>query len=344
VIPGHSGDVTARGEGPESGHFSFDIAIAAVGFGDTMANMDVPQDGAGAMSTYRSVVWAIEVWDPARILVDDDVSQRTAATVSVVAAQHGGTFLWCSDDDDADEVPYYCWYIRLPQDEHRRRTPENVPVAVDSVHRALEASLPAPFDDWAMYPDEDLSFDEELNAYFRDAYADLLDVIDARLLPLRCDGAETLDPVAKCYGDRLSDGSLVADYTIWLCRPQTSIAWLLLRVGFVPDVLPGEPVGRTWITSGRPVLLAPRPRTHLTWTWMANLRMGGFVDDVGRPGVVATRPADGSRHQWQAGQEAAHAVTDAISRTIATRMKAHPPPTALVQRPGQRYSAHARTA
>jgi pimeloyl-ACP methyl ester carboxylesterase len=43
-------------------------------------------------------------------------------------------------------------------------------------------------------------------------------------------------------------------------------------------------------------------------------------------------------------QEAAHAVTDAISRTISTRISAHSLPTALVQLPGQRYSAHARTA
>jgi hypothetical protein len=41
-------------------------------------------------------------------------------------------------------------------------------------------------------------------------------------------------------------------------------------------------------------------RTHLTWTWMANLKMRGFVDDVGRPDTVATRPFDGSRYQWQA--------------------------------------------
>jgi pimeloyl-ACP methyl ester carboxylesterase len=43
-------------------------------------------------------------------------------------------------------------------------------------------------------------------------------------------------------------------------------------------------------------------------------------------------------------QEAAHAVTDAISRTMATRISAHPRPTALGQLPGQRDSAHARTA
>jgi hypothetical protein len=245
-------------------------------------------------------VWAVEVWDPARILVDDDVSERTADTAADAAARFGGSFMSCSDDDEVDGVPYYRWLIRLPQAEHRDRTAHGVPVAVDSVRRSLESSLPVPFDDWACYPHELLSFDEAISVYLRDAYADLLDVIEARLLPRRRDGAETPAPVARWYGDQLSDGSLVAHYTIWLSRQPASIAWSLLTVGFVPDALPGKPVGSTWITGDHPVLLAPRPSTHLTWTWMANLTLGGFHDDVGNPGVIATRPADGSRHQWQA--------------------------------------------
>ena len=42
--------------------------------------------------------------------------------------------------------------------------------------------------------------------------------------------------------------------------------------------------------------------------------------------------------------EAAHAVTDAISRTIATRIGARPQPASVVHLPGQRYSPHTRTA
>jgi hypothetical protein len=89
-------------------------------------------------------VWAVEVWDQAKVLIDDDVSERTAGTVSAAAAQHGATFMWCADDDEVDEVPYYRWYIRVPQDEHRKRTAHDVPVAIESVHRALEAALPGP--------------------------------------------------------------------------------------------------------------------------------------------------------------------------------------------------------
>jgi pimeloyl-ACP methyl ester carboxylesterase len=43
-------------------------------------------------------------------------------------------------------------------------------------------------------------------------------------------------------------------------------------------------------------------------------------------------------------QEAPHAVTDAISRTIATRVGARPRRTALVRLAGQRYSQHEKTA
>ena len=42
--------------------------------------------------------------------------------------------------------------------------------------------------------------------------------------------------------------------------------------------------------------------------------------------------------------EAPHAVTDAISRTIATRISAHPLPKAPIRLPGQRNSEHAKTA
>jgi pimeloyl-ACP methyl ester carboxylesterase len=42
--------------------------------------------------------------------------------------------------------------------------------------------------------------------------------------------------------------------------------------------------------------------------------------------------------------EAPHAVADAISRTIATRISAHPLPKVLIHLPGQRNSEHAKTA
>jgi hypothetical protein len=255
----------------------------------------------GALGTYRAVVWAITVEDPAKHLVDANVRECTADTAAVTAAQHGAAFLWCNDDNGDDTYPYYRWYVRLPQEEHRRRTEQGMPVAVEAVYQALKDALPARLDGWSVWPDDDISFDDELSAHFRDVYADLLDVVDARLTPLRCDGAESIDPRARWWQDRLSDGSMVANYTVWLGLRPEQVGWVCLTVGFVADALPGEPVGRTWVASDVPVLLLPRPRRHRTWTWMANLKLGGFIDDPGRPGTIATRPSDGSRYQWQAG-------------------------------------------
>lgn len=64
--------------------------------------------------------------------------------------------------------------------------------------------------------------------------------------------------------------------------------------------------------------------------------------------MADTIPGATHRHIPMAGHmllhEAAHAVTDAISRTIATRIGARPQPASVVHLPGQRYSPHARTA
>ena len=53
-----------------------------------------------------------------------------------------------------------------------------------------------------------------------------------------------------------------------------------------------------------PVLLAPRPTMHRTWTWMASLTIGAFNSDIGNPDVISTRPADGARYQWHAADPA----------------------------------------
>ncbi|CAA0127329.1 Uncharacterised protein [Mycolicibacterium vanbaalenii] len=274
----------------------------------------LPTRGDDALQTYRSVVWCIEVRDPAKILVDDSVGERTQGTVSAVAASYGCIFDCCYDDDEVDEIPYYQWMIRVPQAEHRRRTTEDIPRVIDAVRSALQSALPAPFDDWLCYPHAEISYSNAVSDYLRNAYADLLDVFDARFLPRRRDGAEALEPTATYYGDRLSDGSLVATYNLWLCEEPGGHRWSVLNVGLVPDVLPGVPVGRTRVAVDQPVLLAPRPTMHCTWTWMASLRVGGFNDHVGNPGVISTQPADGARYQWQAADPTR--LADMIERDL----------------------------
>lgn len=276
----------------------------------------IPQRGEDALSTYPSVLWCVEVRDPAKVLVNDSVGARTGDTVAGVAAAHGCVFDCCYDDDAVDGVPYYQWMIRLPQAEHRHRTTEGIPRVVDAVRSALRAELPTPFDDWLCYPHVGLSYCNAVSDYLRDSYADLLDVIDARFLPRRRDGAETMAPTASYYGGQLTDGSLVATYTIWLCQqPATAHHQLLvLNVGLVPDSLPGVPAGSTRLAGDQPVLLAPRPKMHPTWTWMASLTLGGFNDHVGNPDIISTRPADGARHQWQAPDPAR--LADLIERDL----------------------------
>src|SRR6476646_3740334 len=80
--------------------------------------------------------------------------------------------------------------------------------------------------------------------------------------------------------------------------------------------------------------------------------LSGGVDLLTPPShsrdLASAIPGAAHEHLPPAGhmllQEATHAVTDAISRTVATRISARPRPTALVHSPGQRYSAHPRTA
>ena len=64
--------------------------------------------------------------------------------------------------------------------------------------------------------------------------------------------------------------------------------------------------------------------------------------------MAAAIPGATHQHLPMAGHmllhEAAHAVTDAISRTVETRIGARSQPTSVVQFPGQRYSEHTRTA
>jgi pimeloyl-ACP methyl ester carboxylesterase len=101
----------------------------------------------------------------------------------------------------------------------------------------------------------------------------------------------------------------------------------------------------------------PGLRSYDQTSTLASIRaqttiLSGGVDLLTPPShshdLASAIPGAAHEHLPTAGhmllQEATHAVTDAISRTIATRISARPRPTALVHPPGQRYSAHPRTA
>jgi hypothetical protein len=139
----------------------------------------VPRDEA-ALDTYRSVIWSVEVRDPDKLAGGYGVGDRTERTVTDVAASCGCAFACRYDDDDeVDGIPYYKWLIRVPQSQHRRRTSTGIPIAIDEVHPALRAVLPAQLNDWAFYPEIHISYCNAVSDYLLDAYADLLDVFDA---------------------------------------------------------------------------------------------------------------------------------------------------------------------
>lgn len=275
---------------------------------------ELPLPRPDALGTYGSVIWAIEVVDPEKSVAADSVSEQTSGLAEQVAASFACDFICCADDDEIDGVPYYKWLFRVPRVENRRQTADGVPLVVSEVCSVLQSVMPE-LDRWECHADNFLSYEEAVSTYIRTSYADLLDVIDVRLLPLRRDGAESIEPDARHAG-HLDDGSLIAGYTIFLCSDGHAKypRWITIRVGFVPSALPGEPVGRARVTADLPVLLAPRPRPHRTWTWMACLSLGAFTGDPDNPSIIATQPSEGSRYQWQSGDP--DRLADMIERDL----------------------------
>ncbi|WP_164835792.1 alpha/beta hydrolase family protein [Actinacidiphila soli] len=60
-----------------------------------------------------------------------------------LAASLGCVYEACCDDDSSEDgVPYYAWWVRVPQAEHARRGQDDVPVAVDRLRQYLATQLP----------------------------------------------------------------------------------------------------------------------------------------------------------------------------------------------------------
>jgi hypothetical protein len=134
--------------------------------------------------------------------------------------------------DAVDEVPYYSWLVRVPRHEHLRRNAQGTPVVVAALHAYLRTQPPAQVDDWQVRPDRTLSRSDQAGRALRRAHDDLLDALEVALLGLRRDGAQDLDPEARCWWrehDRMA-----GIYTLWLCRdPDVEVVgrWLLVTAG-----------------------------------------------------------------------------------------------------------------
>jgi hypothetical protein len=256
------------------------------------------------------VVWELLVRDPAE-LVEPGVGERTGEAVTELAGSLGCVFIQCADDDTVDGIPYYSWLVRVPRLEHRRRNGQGVPHAVAALHEHLRGQLPSGLDNWQINPDRTLSLREEAGRQLRHAYDDLLSPLELALLGLRRDGAQRLDPEARCWW--AGTGQLAGLYTLWLCTdPDVEVAspWLLVRAGLVVtddfwDSQPGQGLRRFGLKPGTPVLVTPRPAACQS---MVTVTTGSFMI----PATAARPDAVGACYRW----------TSRDSRTLAGRVQA----------------------
>ncbi len=266
------------------------------------------------------VVWELLVREPAG-RVEPGVGERTGDAVTQMAGTLGCVFVECCDDDTADEVPYYSWLVRVPRHEHRRRNRQGIPHAVAALHAHLRAQLPDRVDDWQIRPDRTLSWSEEAGRGLRRTYDDLLNPLEVALLGVRRDGAQRLDPEARCWWR--DNDQMAGLYTLWLCRdPDVGVGqrWLLVRAGLVVadgfwNSRPGRGLRRFGVEPGGPVLVIPRPAAH---QWMVTVTTATFMVSPGAP-----RPdAVGASYWWTSrdGQGLARRVaTDLTAMLPAPR-------------------------
>jgi hypothetical protein len=70
-----------------------------------------------------------------------------------LAASLGCVYEECCDDDSSEDgVPYYAWWVRVPQAEHARRGENDIPVVVDRLRQYLDTQLPDLLE-WEIVPD-----------------------------------------------------------------------------------------------------------------------------------------------------------------------------------------------
>jgi hypothetical protein len=244
------------------------------------------------------VVWDLEVWDPGE-LTESGVGQRTAPAMTEMAGSLGCVFIQCCDDDAVDGVPYYSWLVRVPRDEHLRRDDQGVPVVVGALHTHLRTQIPERVNEWRIRPDRDLSWRDATGRVLRSAYDDLLDPLEAALLGLRRDGAQAMDPEARCWWWGDGGDVLAGTYALWLCQDpdvEGSGRWLIVNAGLAVaddfwDDRHGQGLQRSGVKPGSPVLVLPRPAAH---QWLVTVTTWSFLIPP-----TAPRPyAVGASYRW----------------------------------------------
>ena len=262
------------------------------------------------------VVWDLQVWDPGA-LTEPGVGDRTAQAMTELAGSLGCVFVQCCDDDAVDGVPYYSSLVRVPRDEHLRRNDQGVPVVIAALHAHLRPQVPATVHDWRVHPDRTLSLSDAAGRVLRRAYDDLLDPLEVALLGLRRDGAQAMDPEARCWWS--DDETMAGTYTMWLCKDpdvETWQRWLLVQAGLVVaddvwDGRQGQGLRRFGVKPGSPGLLLPRPSAC---QWMIAVTTGTFMT----PPAGARPEAVGASYRWTSrdGQDLAHRVATDLKALV----------------------------
>jgi hypothetical protein len=244
------------------------------------------------------VVWNLEVQDP-RELTEPGVGERTAPAVTRMADSLGCVFVQCCDDDAVGGVPYYSWLVRVPREEHRRRDDQGIPSVVGALHAHLRTQVPDRVDLWRIYPEPDLSWRDDAGRVLRSGYGDLLDPLEAVLSGLRRDGAQHIDPEARCWWWSADRTVLAGTFTLWLCQDpdvEDFGRWLIVNAGLaVTDTFWGGQAGRglrrSGVTPGNPVLVWPRPAAY---QWLITVTTATFMIPP-----TAPRPdAVGAAYRW----------------------------------------------
>ncbi|MEU9984846.1 hypothetical protein [Streptomyces sp. NPDC050856] len=221
-----------------------------------------------------------------------------------LAASLGCVYEDCCDDDTygSDDDPYYAWWIRVPQAEHRRGK-DGILLVIHTLRQYLATLLPDQLP-WHISPDRERTVDHAANMAMRTAYADVITPFEQALMPLRVDGAAELDPRAKVW--RWEEHLLVGTFDLWLCNdPDRPHTWLVVSVGLwtepqLFDDVPAARVGHFGFTPHHPLLFLPRPLGPATFTARVT---GGAFPDKSSPRTKAA-DAIGVAHQWTANDPA----------------------------------------
>jgi hypothetical protein len=227
---------------------------------------------------YAWTVWQISAEDPRPGSPDFDA--LIEPSLAQAAAGLGCDFDMYSVDavfvgPVETDIGVHSWYVRVPRDQYMAGGP---PQCVRQLVEHLRTLVPSELGGWSAQVHGDFTVRHELDALFKEEYADLITPLEAALLGMRRDGAQEMNPQTYLWHGSLDGGPSVATYTMWLGRDpdyqdRDTSAWLHLQAGFLPrpafQTTPAaQKLAKYQFAPATPLLLMPRPDTG---RWVARL-------------------------------------------------------------------------